>query len=154
MNGDRLKSALLGLLRELLPNRAFFMPALYAVTTAEGGKWSGNPVGKGRGLPAIKDAPIRGSIAGGHSGTKLTKGTVVVVLFVDGGDGEAPQPILVGIHSEPKELALTATLKATLDAPQVVINQGVQGAARMGDAVVAGPFPGTIVAGSLTTKIG
>lgn len=154
MKDDRLKSALLGLLRELLPNLAFVMPALYRVATAEAGKWSGNPVGTGRKLPPIKGAPIRGSIAGGHSETKLTKGTIVVVQFVDAGDGEAPQPYLVGIHSEPKELALKATTKATIDAPQVVINGGVQGVARMGDPVIAGPFAGTITLGSLTTKAG
>lgn len=155
MKDDRLKSALRGLIRELLPNLAFVMPVLYRVATASGGKWSGNPVSKGRGLPPIKDAPIRGSIAGGHSATELARGTIVVVQFVDAGEGEAPQPYLAAIHSEPKTLALKATTSATIDAPQVVINEGVQGAARMGDPILAGGiFAGTITAGSTTTKVG
>ena len=82
----------------------------------------------------------------GSSGYAATyaPGTEAHVVFVD---GDPAQPVVVGF-------AKSTPTKLELDGVQVVINKGVQPAARMGDAVLAGPFAGTITSGSATTKIG
>lgn len=153
MIADRFKDAIRLIVAELLPERAYLAPARYTVTSASAGKFSGYPVNAARGLPPASDWPIRGSIAGGHTGTKLKKGTIVLVAFVD---GDPSAPIIVGIDDaqEPDALALEAATKASVDAPQVILAGGVLGVARMGDAVVAGPFPGTIVSASVKVKAG
>ena len=143
---DRFKAAIVAVIAELIPERRFLSPIAYRVSKAEGGKFSARPDDDT--FPPIVDAPIRGSIAGGMQ-SKLTKGTPIVVMFVR--DRLGLTPILIAIEKEPDELALKASTTAKIDAPQVVINGGVQGAARIGD-LVAGIFP--ITTGSPTTRIG
>lgn len=152
-DADRFKSAITAIVREIMGDVKFLGAYGYRVQKAEGGKFSGTPESKSLGLPDLQDVPIRGSILGGQTATKLPGGASVVIAFVNG-DPSLPF-LLAGPHdSEPTEAAIKATSKVKVDAPQVVINGGAQGCARMGDAVIAGPFAGTITAGSTTTKVG
>lgn len=83
---------------------------------------------------------------------RLSPGAIVLVEFVE---GDPSLPIVRSFATgDPIELWLSASAQVKIAAPQVVINGGVMGAARMGDAVQAGPWSGTIVAASATTRIG
>lgn len=57
------------------------------------------------------------------------------------------------VHAVTK-VVVEASDEVTIDAPSVKVNGGAMGAARQGDAVIAGPFAGTITAASTTTKVG
>ena len=83
---------------------------------------------------------------------ELTPGALVLVEFIE---GNPSLPVVRSFASgQPIALALKASATITANAPQITLNNGVQGAARMGDPVQAGPWSGTIVAGSTTTRIG
>jgi hypothetical protein len=51
-----------------------------------------------------------------------------------------------------QELVVSAAVRVTVDAPLVLLADGAQGVARIGDTVVAGPYSGTITGGSLKVK--
>lgn len=70
-----------------------------------------------------------------------------VLLGWDGGDPSKP-------YAEAFGRTAGTTTKLDIAATQIVLNGGAMGVARLGDAVVAGPFSGTIVAGSATVKAG
>lgn len=183
MSADRFRDVLAALLDELLPRRRFYAPIRYRVDKCEAGKFSATPEDKSAGFPPIVDAPVRG-IAGGNAASKLKSGTSVLVSFVEGDPGDpflawideavAPDELAHEAATKAKTTAptiehaastkhkvtagaieYTASGQAKIDGATVVINGGAMGAARQGDAVIAGPFPGTITGPcSLTVKIG
>lgn len=148
---DRMKAAIAALIRELLPQVPYLGRYEYRVQKAEGGKFSGRPTSSALGLPELADVPMRPSITGGTG--KLPPGSRVEVMFTN---GDPARPVVVGGDdaADPLEVALRADTKITADAAAIILNGGAQGVARMGDAVIAGPFPGTITSGSATVKAG
>lgn len=94
-------------------------------------------------MPNLRLVDMVPGLAGAHM--KVAPGAIVHVEFVG---GDPTSPVVRGFEDgpDPLELAVQAVL--------LRLNNGVRGAARMGDAVVAGPFAGTITTGSLTVKIG
>lgn len=70
-----------------------------------------------------------------------------VLLGWDGGDPSQP-------YAEAFGRTAGTTTKLEIAATQIVLNGGSMGVARLGDAVVAGPFSGAITAASATVKAG
>lgn len=70
-----------------------------------------------------------------------------VLLGWDGGDPSKP-------YAEAFGRTAGATTKLEVTATAIVFNAGTMGVARLGDAVVAGPFSGAITAGSSSVKAG
>lgn len=97
---DRLKSVLVAIVEELLPNRAFYAPVRYTVTKAEGGKFSAKPTSNR--YPTIKDAPTF-AIFGGNAESKLTVGSVVLVTFPEGNPSD---PVLLAVLDAPVTIDL------------------------------------------------
>lgn len=123
----------------------------YRVDSCDGETISAFPISSRVKLPDLVKIPLTPGILGGTA--KIAPGSIVLVVFADG-DRSAPQVVFSELGAHPTELSIEATVSAKLDAPQVVINGGAQGAARMGDPVTCGPFVGSITLGSVTTKIG
>lgn len=144
---DRFKQAITAIFDEIFVERRFLAPALYRVKTATEGKLTAKPAEGARGLPPVLEIPIGGSILGGHSKTILKPGTTVLVMWID---GNPARPFLAGIYddAEPLQTSVEGTVVTLNGSP------ASPGVARMGDPILAGPFPGVITLGSLTVKAG
>lgn len=95
-------------------------------------------------VPTLRLVRIAFGIPGVRA--KVQPGSIVHVKFLE---GDPTKPVVVDFEeSTPIQLEIDATL--------IRFNGGEanQGVARMGDAVVAGPFGGTVTAGSLTVRSG
>lgn len=115
-------------------------------------------------LPPMTGVPIRYGIPGV---TVKVKPAARVLMGFDGFDPSRPYAALWSPDSL-LELTIDAATKvtvsapivdvsattATIDATSVTIAGGVQGIARIGDTVQAGPFAGVITSGSLKVKCG
>ncbi len=115
-------------------------------------------------VPAMTGVPIRIGVPG--LAVKVAPGAEVLMGF-DGYRPDKPYAALWGAQGL-KELVITASVKVTVDAPTVEITAttatvdaqsvtiagGVQGAARMGDDAICGPFAGKIVSGSTKVLVG
>jgi hypothetical protein len=143
---DRFKAAIAAVLAELLPNRRFFAPVEYTIVTAAAGKFSARPTNS-KVYPEIDNAEIRG-LPGANAASILLPGTSVLVSFIE---GDRSRPVLVSVLEAPAVHAQTATLMHKITAPQIVLNEGVQPVARVGDLVM-GIFP--ITSGSPTFRSG
>lgn len=151
ISSDRLKAAILAIIRESLPQLPFLGVYEYRVFRANSGTFDGSPVTDAYGLPDVTSVPMRPSITGGTS--KMLLGSSVLIGFINGDPG---RPYVMGGDPDtpPTEADFTASVKIKADAPQIQLNNGVFGVARLGDAVVAGPFGGTITVASATVKAG
>ncbi len=158
---DRLKSAIRSIVAELFPWLAFCGVYEYTVVSCDGTKVEAKPADPSIGLPDIT-CPLRPSILCETS--KLAEGASITIAFINhdrgrpfviGGDPSSiPEEAMVDA-STLLELAATATAcKLGEGSSTITIGGGVLGAARMTDPVLAGPFAGTITAGSTKTLIG
>lgn len=101
-------------------------------------------------LPGSKGIPLRLSC----STATLQQGSLVVLAFLN---GDPSKPVLIGGAPTPTSQVIDASLllKIGPSAAAVAIAGGVLPAARLGDAVTAGPFGGAITGPcSLKTFIG
>lgn len=118
----------------------------------------------GDAMVAPPSVPIRIGIPG--VSVKVIPGARVLLGF-EAGDPSRPYAALWGEDSL-KELTIKASVKVTIEAPSVDVSAttatvdaqsvtiagGLQGVARVGDSVQAGPFAGVITSGSLKVKCG
>lgn len=122
MMDDRFKGALLTVIRAALPDLRFYVAHEYTIRRAEDGTFDAVPSDPDGGMPAVTNAPIRGSFAG-NAASKLTAGTRVLVAFV-GGNRYAP--FLLDALEAPSELVLEATSSVEIDAPAVDLGAGAR----------------------------
>jgi hypothetical protein len=111
-------------------------------------RWKLQPVKKAIGIEDISPADMRPGMAGLVA--ELMPGSEVLVGFIEADPG---QPFILA-HSPPDSpgwLPLSLTMAALLEIK--VGELAVQPAARLGDAVQAGPFGGVITAGSAKVRI-
>lgn len=141
---DRLKDAIDRVIREMLPRVKFLGTYEYRLVSQSSFKVDAIPTDSTLGLPTLTKLEMRPSIIGGK-GT-LQSGSSVLVTFINGDPGR-PMVSFSDPNADPEKIALVGT-------EEIKLNNGVLGAARMTDPVIAGPWSGTIVSGSTTTKIG
>lgn len=139
--GSRRLAAFRVLLDRLLPDYRYRGVYECRVVTQEGERLNLQPVRSGLGLPDLRRVRVRPGVPGVKALHAL--GSLVLVAFVDADPGRA---VVVSADDaeSPGWMPLTLTLG---DAP-------VLGVARQTDAVVAGPFGGTIVGGSVRVRAG
>ena len=111
----------------------------FRVVTQSGERLNLQPVRSATGLPELAGVPVRAGMAG-LKATHLP-GSLVVVQFLD---ADPSRPIVTGFDDP--EAPGWMPLELDLGGP------GALGVARIGDAVVAGPYAGTIVSGSARVK--
>lgn len=111
----------------------------YRVTGQTGERLDLEPVRVATGMPDLSSVPVRPGMAGLRADVAL--GSLVLVAFVD---ADPSRPAVVS-HEAPDEPGWMP-LFLELGGP------GALGVARTTDAVVAGPFGGTIVGGSVRVK--
>lgn len=154
----KLLAAVRKLVAELTAHTAYHAPVRYRVVqVAPDNRLRLQIVRKASGFPDT--LPLR--MQTGVPGTKGVPalGSVVLVQFIE---GDPSMPIITHFArpDEPGFVPVSATLDASTllelgeSAAQVKIADGLLGAARVGDAVQAGAFSGTIVAGSTKVQVG
>ncbi len=111
----------------------------YRVATQEGERLNLQPARVASGMPPLARVPVRPGMAGLRANVML--GELVLVAFADS-DPSRPNVIAHDAPDAPGWMPLTLELGGP----------GALGVARQTDAVVAGPFAGTIVAASLRVK--
>lgn len=155
VNTDRIRTLLSVIVREFMAEAGLFGLYSYRVTASDDKKVSGEPIGVTvdgvRPLPNLTDIPLAPSIIGGT--TKIKKGSVVGVMFLDG-KRSAARIVTAELGATPDETVLEDATSIELKAPSVVLAEGVLGVARMTDTVLAGPFTGTITSASSKVKAG
>ena len=117
-------------------------------------------------LPPLCHVPIYVGTPGVRA--EIVPGTTVLVGFI-GGDPCLPYALGFGSGKAKKvevttttnislsadqKVAVTGTTKVTVDAVEIDLGGSTAPVARLGDAVVAGPYAGTITAGSAKVKAG
>ena len=140
---DRFKAAVIAVIHEALPELPFSGIYSYNVARCSGGTFDGTPSDSKFGLPPAKNWPVRPSVLGGVA--TLPIGSSVAVAFIN---RDPSLPFVIAFSSG------TSPTSLTWDAGLIVINGGVQGVARVGDTVQAGPYSGVITSGSATVKVG
>jgi len=122
------------------PLRAYRVAYDYRVVTQSGDALNLQPVRSSTGMPDLESVPVR--LAPGVKAMHFP-GSVVTVMFRDG-DPSRPFVISGDASGEPGWMPLFLMLG---DEPTL-------GVARMTDPVIAGPFGGTIISGSIRVKAG
>lgn len=129
------------LLEQVRPDLRYRGTFEYRVVTQEGERLNLQPVLASLGLPDVGRARVRAGIPGARAEHHL--GSYVLVSFVNADPG---RPVVVGFEDPEGEGYLPSVLELG-PSPRL-------GIARQTDAVVAGPFAGTITGGSSTVKAG
>ena len=111
----------------------------FRVVTQSGDRLNLQPVRSATGMPDLLGVPVRPGMAGLKCNALL--GCLVVVQFLD---ADPSRPVVTGFDAPDAPGWMPLTLE--LGGP------GALGIARIGDAVIAGPYAGTIVAGSARIK--
>jgi hypothetical protein len=111
----------------------------FRVVTQTGERFNLQPVRAATGMPELSNVPVRPGVSGARN--NVTLGELVLVVFADA-DPSRPQVTSHEAPGGPGWLPLTLELGGP----------GALGVARQTDAVVAGPFGGTIVGGSVRVK--
>jgi hypothetical protein len=135
------------LLEQLDPFQRFRGLFEYRVVTQDQlGRLNLQPVRVSTGMPDLQHVPVRPGIPGARADHFL--GACVLVTFLD---ASPARPVVTGFADDqsggflPTRLELDATT-------ELILGGGVLGVARQTDAVVAGPFGGTITGGSTKVK--
>lgn len=121
----------------------------YRVVTQEDERINVQPIRVSIGMPDLRRLPVRPGVAGARSDVAL--GSRVLVGFVD---SDPARPVVLGF--EDAEGDGFVPLKTSIDATEE-ITIGVLAAlpaARQTDAILAGPWSGAIVGGSVKVKVG
>lgn len=146
MMADRFKDAIIAIVNELIPERKFLATVEYRVTKSDGGKIEAIPSDDSSGYPQLRSVPVRGAF--GANGSTLAEGASVMIAWER---GRREAPYIANVLDTPKTFDAKATTSASITAPTLTINNGVQPVARMGDTV-AGVL--AITSGSPTVKSG
>lgn len=125
---------------KLDPRRAFRGVSAYRVVSTQGKRVNLVPVRSGSSMPPLRRVLAMPGVPGCEA--ILAPGTRVHVAFAD---SDPAQPYVVAFEDAEGEGFLPLGL---------TIAKGIQPAARMGDAVVAGPFAGTVTSGSALVTVG
>lgn len=139
--------ALSALLQQLDPNRAFRGVTEYRVVALSGNRLDLQPVRVATGMPELERVPVRPGMAGFSS--EVEPGSRVLVGFVD---SDPARPYVAGFEDKDGEGFEPTSIDIKSD--DITIAEGSLGAARMTDAIQAGPFSGVIVGGSTKVKVG
>ena len=137
----RRAQAMMRLIDALDPRRIYRGVYEYRVVTQSGDRLALQPVRSSTGLPDLANVPVRPGMAGLRATYAL--GSLVLVAFVDADPG---RPCVVA--ADAPDAAGWQPLALDLCGPVPLP------AARVTDAVVAGPFAGAITAGSAVVRIG
>jgi hypothetical protein len=129
------------LLEQLDPLRRFRGLYEYRVVTQETERLNLQPVRVALGVPELRRVRVRPGVAGCRATVAL--GSTVLVAFVN---ADPSRPVVVGFEDAESDGFMPLELDLG-EAPRL-------GVARITDAVVAGPFGGTITGGSARVKAG
>jgi hypothetical protein len=132
-------SAIAKIVEALFPNLKYSGAYEFRVVGQTGDRLDLQPARVATGMPELSGVPVRPGMAGLRA--NVTLGEHVLVVFADA-DPSRPQVIAHEAPDEPGWMPLTLELGGP----------GALGVARTTDAVVAGPFGGTIVGGSARVK--
>lgn len=135
------------LLAQLDPNRLYRGVTEYRVVSQSGNRLDLQPIRVSLGLPELERVPVRPGTSGMACEPAL--GSRVLVGFVD---SDPTRPYVAGFEDEDGEGY--EPLKIRIQSSDITMAEGVLGAARMTDAIQAGPFSGVIVGGSTKVKVG
>jgi hypothetical protein len=138
---SRVLSALERAVLALFPDMPYRGAFEFRIVTQSGERLNLQPVRSAHGLPELANVPVRAGMAGLRA--LHLPGSLVVVQFLD---ADPSRPIVTGFDDP--EAPGWHPLELDLGGP------GALGVARIGDAVVAGPYAGTIVSGSARIKAG
>lgn len=125
---------------QLDPNRAYRGVTEYRVVDLEGRRLTLQPIRVSSGMPELERVPARPGVSGCYAAVAL--GSHVLVGFVD---SDPARPYVAAFEDADGEGYLPTSIE---------LAEGVLGAARMTDAIQAGPFAGTITGGSTKVKVG
>jgi len=146
------------LLEQLDPDRRFRGTYEYRVVTQDGERLNLQPVRVSIGMPELQRVPVRPGVSGARADVAL--GSRVLVTFID---ADPARYAVVGFEDAegdgfiPLKLEVDASAELDLGAAALVtkLAGGTLGAARQTDAVIAGPFGGTITGPcSLRVRVG
>jgi hypothetical protein len=144
---SRALTAFRRLLEQLDPDRRFRGVYEYRVASIEGARVNLEPVRVSTGMPPLPRVEVRPGIPGARA--DLPDGSRVLVGFIDASPG---RPVVVGFEDAEGDGFVPTRL--ALDALTIELGEGaLLGAARLTDAVVAGPFGGAITGCSAKTRI-
>lgn len=138
---SRRLEALRAIILGLFPSLRYSGVWEYRVVTQSGERLNLQPVRVSSGMPDLSNVPVRPGVAGVKAG--VTLGEQVLVCFADN-DPSRPQVFAHDAADAPGWMPLTLQLG----------EDPALGVARMTDAVVAGPFGGTIVGASARISAG
>lgn len=146
--GSRQLAALRALFEQFDPDRKYRGVTEYRVVTQEGKRLNLQPVRVSTGMPDLARVPMRPGVSGADSTVAL--GSRVLVGFAD---SDRARPYVAGFEDADGEGFKPTTTRIDASTSLTLAN-GSLFAARVTDAVVAGPFGGTITAGSSKVKVG
>lgn len=124
----------------LLPDLRFVGVSEYRIVTQEGKRLNLQPVRVSTGMPDLRRVVVRPGVPGCEA--TYTPGARVLVGFVD----RDPARAYVAGFADAEDEGFVPIM--------LTIAKGTFPAARMGDAVVAGPFGGTVTTGSTKVRVG
>ena len=147
------------MVRAVLPELKFFGVYRYRVVTKSGtDRWNLQVVSSTTGLPDVLPLSVKPGAAGVKADIAL--GSIVLVTFIEGDKG---QPVITHFAGagesgwKPVDTEIDGTGAVTIGASSTFVELGHSprmGVARLGDAIQAGPFAGTITFASTRVKAG
>lgn len=150
--------ALLAIAREAWPRAAYCAPYRYRVIDHVASRVRLQAVRAGAGLPDLLYISVLPGVAGAEA--TLRAGSLVLVQFIE---ADPAQPVVTHFEAAggdgwlPIALVIDASDSITIGASTTTISLGAAprlGVARVGDAVQAGPFAGTITSASAQVEAG
>jgi len=137
---SRRLSALRVMLDQLDPWRRYRGVYEFRVVSKDGKRLNLQPVRVSTGMPELRRVPARTGVAGCEA--DVMGGALVLVTFVD---ADPSRPEVIAYESPDGDGFMPTS---------ITLAEGMLGAARMTDPVVAGPFAGTITSASLQVRVG
>lgn len=147
---SRRLSSLRRIIEQIDPRRRYRGVYEYRVVTQESERLNLQPIRVSTGMPTLQRVFVRPGVSGARADVAL--GSRVIVSFLD---GEPARPIVVGFEDADGEGFLPTILELNAST-QVGLGPGPArlAVARQTDPVIAGPFGGTITAGSTRVSSG
>lgn len=154
---DRLKTALYGLIAEMLPDLAFAGSYEYSVTSQSGKKIDAEPCDPSIGLPNVKGASMR-PLLGGRA--QYANGAKIIIMFLNrdpskpyvlGGDPDT-DPETLDLLGGTLPVARQGDQTQSFLPPTLPIVGTLSGAPFTGTITVANPISGSITGGSATVS--
>lgn len=152
MDSDRLKKALLGFFQSArAQDDGIDFLACYPakIVSQNASDFTLELIPEDPRLPSISKVPLRPAIPGLQ--IKVAPGGRAL-LFFEGGSPKAPAAALFQ-SSTLVELVITATIKVTVNAPDIRLGDGVGSVVRVGDTITGLTSPSGPVTGSIVTAV-